>query len=189
MVYLRGSGLIICLVLAAFGCGSETKGADTASGGGHEPTLGLAAGTCRFALRDGAQRTTWEGRARARMNGSGNLLVDCSAADGGPSTTELHFGNATFDGPRTYVADDFSSDGSLRYQPTTSGSGYDSSSRGAACKLVLTEASPLDARGDSVVKGGRIAATFTCTALVAGRDDATPKSYVVESGEMAATIE
>lgn len=189
MVDLRGSRVIVCWVLAALGCGSETKGADTTSGSGNTATVGLAAGTCRFRLRDGAQQTPWEGRARARMNGSGNLLVECSASDGGPSTTELHFGNATFDGPRTYVADDFSSDGSLRYQPTTSGSGYDSSSRGAACTLVLTEASPLDARGDSVVKGGRIAATFTCTALVSGRADAIPKSYVVDSGEMAAIIE
>ena len=45
MVDLRGSGLIVCLVLAAFGCGSETKGADTTPGSGNTATIGLAAGT------------------------------------------------------------------------------------------------------------------------------------------------
>lgn len=177
------------LAALSYGCGSEAVPGAGASGG-TSGTIGPGApsGMCRFVLVSGAQRTSFEGKARAKMNGSGNLNVACDAADGGPAALRLGFGNATFDGPRTYNADDFTSDGSFDYA-TGAGVSYSSHVKGAKCALVLSEASPLDARGDSVVRGGRVAATFTCSAVVASPKTAMPPSFVVEEGVMAATVE
>jgi hypothetical protein len=194
----RGSSLLAILSLSlCSACGNEATVPDSAADGGGAGGVGgdggsggsavVPAGTCRFVLRSGAERTSFEGRARAKMNGSGNLVVLCEGSDG--AELELHFGNATFDGPRTYEGDDFKSDGSVSYTSASSSAGYGSSSKGGACTLVLSEAAPLDARGDSVEIGGRVAATFTCSAITSGSRKAEPSSFVVEGGAVAAVVE
>jgi hypothetical protein len=194
LVYTARSSFLAVLSLSlslslCTGCGAEATVPDgAADGGGSESaSTGAPTGTCRFVLRGGTERSFFEGRARAKMNGSGNLTVRCEASDG--ATLALAFGNATFDGPRTYKGDDFLSDGSVQYTPASSSRGYGSSSKGGACTLVLSEAGPLDARGDSVVVGGRVAAAFTCSAITSGSTEAEPPSFVLEDGALAAIVE
>lgn len=131
------------------------------------------------------QRNDVEWQARARMNGSGNLLVRCE--EDGDGYLELRFGNATFDGPRTYTANDFSSDGSVSYSTGPTAGTYLSGTDGASCELVLVEAGPLDLRGTSVERGGGVAATFTCSALIS--TSSTPPRVAVESGALSALVE
>jgi hypothetical protein len=187
-VVLVSSALLVSV--AAGGCGGSSSSiVDGASPEGGSAPSGVPDGTCQFVLTTGAVNVMVTGTARAKMNGSGNLLVECDASDGGAATMTLHFGNATFNGPRTYKGDDFTSDGSIEYSPTTNGGNYTSDKKGASCTLVLSEAGPLDAFGSSVVTGGHIASTFSCTALVASDDGATPMSFVLQSGALAATVE
>ena len=170
------------------GDGRPNRGNDGGSGEMTPVTTATTpSGVCRFVLVNGTTHTAWVGRARARMNGSGNLDVQCDASAGGSSTLRLGFGNATFDGPRTYQADDFSSDGSLYYAAGPPGLTYDSGMPGASCTLVLGEA-PLEASGDSVPLGGRISASFTCKAMIGPRT-AEPPSFAVEDGVVAAIVE
>jgi hypothetical protein len=181
----------VCFLVAGCGGGS---GSGTAGGGPTNGDSGVAPtttttpnGLCRFVLVDGTTRTTWEGTARARMNGSGNLEVQCDASDRGPSNLRLGFGNATFDGPRTYQADDFTADGSLAYAAGPSGLSYESGAPGSSCTLVLVEA-PVDMSGDSVPVGTRIAGSFTCKVIVGPRK-AVPSGYAVEDGTVAAIVQ
>ena len=133
-------------------------------------------------------KTPWTGTARAKMNGSGNLNVRCESTNAAGAWLELSFGNASFDGPRTYLADDFSSDGSVRYQTSPAAPfSWDSSSDGSSCALVLTEA-PVDARGSSVPRGSRIAGSFSCTTLN-NSDPKSMPSIAIESGTLVATVE
>jgi hypothetical protein len=117
------------------------------------------------------------------MNGSGNLLVKCTGPNG--SVVELHFGNGTFDGPRTYKADDFSSDGRVSYQPDEQAPTDSSGEEGSSCSLVLTQA-PVDASGSSVPKGSVIASTFTCTPLRSAGDRGP---LAIEEGDLLVTLE
>lgn len=194
--------IILCFVGSSLvaGCGSETttipdptSDAASPSGTSTSPpptgvTAGIPNGTCSFTLVDGTTKTRWEGTARPRMNGTGNLLVNCLPKSGDDSRAELHFGNATFDGPRTYKGDELSSDGSFRYDNGTRNGDYDGNTKGASCTLVLAEAK-LDPSKNEVPRGERIAGTFTCTAIVSSSDKATPKSYVVEDGKVAGLVE
>ena len=120
------------------------------------------------------------------MNGSGNLRIVCLARSG-DDRVEVAFGNGTFDGPRTYLSDEVSSDASVTYETSDRGS-YSSRAKGAGCTLVLSEAK-VDGWGTSVPVGERIAGTFTCTGIVAQKSSATPRSYVVEGGEVAGLVE
>lgn len=120
------------------------------------------------------------------MNGSGNLRIVCLARSG-DDRVEVAFGNGTFDGPRTYMSDEVSSDGSVTYETSDRGS-YSSRAKGAGCTLVLSEAK-VDGWGTSVPVGERIAGTFTCKGIVAQKSSATPRSYVVEGGEVAGLVE
>ncbi|MBK8213339.1 MAG: hypothetical protein IPK71_06255 [Myxococcales bacterium] len=149
-------------------------------------TAAIPNGTCALTLVDGATRTRWEGTARPSMNGSGNLRIVCLARSG-DDRMEIAFGNGTFDGPRTYISDEVSSDGSVTYETSDRGS-YSSRTKGAGCTLVLSEAK-LDGWGTSVPVGERIAGTFTCKAIVAQKSSATPRSYMVEDGEVAGLVE
>jgi len=181
-------------LLFVLACGSETVTIDDPAGGGSTgtPPSGATAsipnGTCSFTLVDGATKTRWEGTARPTMNGSGNLRVVCLPKDGGGSRAELGFGNATFDGPRTYKGDELSSDGSFRYDTGSRKGGYDGNTKGASCTLVLGEAK-LNTFKNEVPRGERIAGTFSCTAVVASSDEATPKSYAIEDGRVAGIVE
>lgn len=120
------------------------------------------------------------------MNGSGNLRIVCLAKSG-DDRVEIGFGNGTFDGPRTYLSDEVSSDGSVTYE-TSERVSYSSRAKGAGCTLVLSEAK-LDGWGTSVPVGERIAGTFTCKGIVAQKSSATPRSYVIEGGEVAGLVE
>lgn len=120
------------------------------------------------------------------MNGSGNLRIVCLAKSG-DDRVEIGFGNGTFDGPRTYMSDEVSSDGSVTYETSDRGN-YSSRTKGAGCTLILSEAK-LDGWGTSVPVGERIAGTFTCKGIVAQKSSATPRSYVVEGGEVAGLVE
>jgi len=120
------------------------------------------------------------------MNGSGNLRIVCLARSG-DDRVEVAFGNGTFDGPRTYLSDEVSSDGSVTYETSDRGS-YSSRAKGVGCTLVLSEAK-VDGWGTSVPVGERIAGTFTCKGIVAQKSSATPRSYVVEGGEVAGLVE
>lgn len=165
-------------------CGGSDARIDGVDGGGSvDGTPSTTA--CRFTLRAGETRRVWEGSARARMNGRGNLLVTCvgtGAAAG--STAELHFGNASFDGPRTYVGDDFSRDGSFLFEDGEAR--YRSNDDGGACSLVLTEA-PVDGFGNAVPVGASIRASFTCAAIV--DDEASPPRHAVDDGALTAVVE
>lgn len=180
----------------AAGCGGGGgavdggSSADAASGadGGNGVDDGGAVGTCSLTLVDGGVRSLWQGFARARMNGSGNLTVRCEAVLG-DSSFDLAIGNATFDGPRTYRMDDFTSDGSIQYDTGGTGDTYSSSDTGGSCVLELVEAVPLDARGDSVRVGGHVSGGFGCLALTNGSSGASPSSYGVEAGSFTATVE
>ena len=191
--------MIAVLAVSVAACGTEAApiaapGSPNGSGTGSAATTdagsangGREMGACSFVFVDGATRIAWTGKARARMNGSGNLLVRCTgraAAATEDSEIELGFGNATFDGPRTYLADDFSSDGSLSFD-RTAGSSYSSHSKGGACSLVLSEAL-VDARGSSVPKGSPITASFTCTALPSTDQVST---LAIEEGSLSAIVE
>jgi hypothetical protein len=193
-VYLTSVSLaLVSLVLA--GCGGS-EGAPlppapgtepgASGGGGGGAAMGAGAGDggaiCAFTRVEGETRTAWSGAPRARMNGSGNLNVRCTSGD---EELELAFGNGTFDGPRTYGADDFSSDGDVSYDDGGSSGRYTSTARGASCVLVLAEA-PLDAHGSSVPKGGVVAGSFTCSAVVRFGDGAT---VAIEGGELRAIVE
>ncbi|MBL9112489.1 MAG: hypothetical protein JNM74_24590 [Myxococcales bacterium] len=181
---------VLVLSVLAVACGSEagsSSGAGSPSGSSvTAPTAAISNGTCALTLVDGATRTRWEGTARPSMNGSGNLRIVCLARSG-DDRMEIAFGNGTFDGPRTYVSDEVSSDGSVTYETSDRGS-YSSRTKGAGCTLVLSEAK-LDGWGTSVPVGERIAGTFTCKGIVAQKSSATPRSYVVEGGEVAGLVE
>lgn len=183
--------LSVHALLAAFACGCGSEGGPIPSSdvggsgtGAASPDGGAAGDACSFVLVEGGTETAWTGTARARMNGSGNLRVVCA----GPSAEdelELAFGNATFDGPRTYEADDFTSDGSVRL---TNGDRfpYTSMAKGASCVLALTEA-PLDARGSSVPRGARIAGSFECAKLVSSADG--NPWLAIQGGALSAVVE
>lgn len=177
------------LLALAPGCSSSgtTPLADAAAGN-DAPSIG---GGCSFVLVDGAARTPVSGVVRARMNGSGNLLVVCELS-ASPFATgaalELHIGNATFDGPRIYRMDDFRPDGFVDFATGASGVSYSSNDAGGGCTVDLTTAGPLDARGDSVRMGGSVAGTFTCTGLIGDPTD-MPPSFSVEGGTFAGLIE
>lgn len=181
----------VCLLVAGCGGGSGSSsaadGGPTSGGPGVTPSMTTPNGLCRFVLVDGTTRTTWEGKGRARMNGSGNLEVQCDPSDGGASNLRLGFGNGSFDGPRTYQADDFASGGSFAYAAGPPGLSYESRAPGSSCTLVLVEA-PVDTSGDSVPVGSRIASSFTCKAIV-GPTKAVPSAYAVEDGTVAAIVQ
>lgn len=185
--------IVLGVVLSsAAACGSETDPivdpAGTRPSGSGTNGAVPATDACSFTLVNGGETSAWTGAPRARMNGSGNLLVNCvGQADGTSAETEveLHFGNGTFDGPRTYKADDFSSDGLVTYR-AASGSYYSSSAEGGSCSLVLTEG-PVDARGSSVPRGSRIAGTFTCASLMPPR--AGQPALAIEAGTLSVVVE
>lgn len=192
----RLAALLLCAALGSslcLACGSSsTTGTGPLDGGPTATSGGTVApsGTCHFTLRDGSASATYDGTVRARMNGSGNLLVECDTGDAGLGALTLHFGNATFNGPRTYHADDFTSDGLAEWAPDgNQGAHYSSDRKGAACTLLLTQASPLDVRGDSVQTGGQVIATFGCTAMLATSTTADPASIMVEDGALSAVVE
>lgn len=180
---------LLLLFFVLPGCGTEAAPVPTpsgAAGSGTATKADSASNRCSFVLVDGDAKVTWSGTARARMNGSGNLLVRCTGGPASSASTaelELHFGNGTFDGPRTYIADDFSSDGSVVYRPDE-GASFETMAKGASCSLVLDQA-PLEARKNSVPRGGAIAGTFRCSAVV----DRDGRSLAIEDGELAATVE
>ena len=179
---------LLLLFVVLPGCGTEAAPVPAPSGGAGSGTATEPASSnrCSFVLVNGDAKVSWSGTARARMNGSGNLLVRCTGGPASSASTaelELHFGNGTFDGPRTYIADDFSSDGSVVYRPDESAS-FESWAEGASCSLVLDQA-PLEAWKNSVPRGGPIAGTFRCSAIV----DRDGRSLGIEDGELAATVE
>jgi hypothetical protein len=144
---------------------------------------------------EGGKKTSWSGKAQATMNALTPVARCIGRAEGetDDSTLQIYFGNASFDGPRTYHADDFSSDGWVTYV-LPSGFTFDSTGKTSSCTLVLAEAAPRDARG-SVVRGGRLSGSFSCTKLATGGgplesdDGASRAPLVIESGVFAATVE
>lgn len=137
---------------------------------------------CEFVLvgADGSRRD-WSAPARARMNGSGNLLVVCELGD---EEIRLSIGNATFNGPRTYRMDDFTDDGSIVW--VTEDGSWSSFSDDGNCVLDLAVAEPLNTPRNEVRDGGRVAGTFQCAALIGGSRD---PNYSIEAGSFAATVE
>jgi hypothetical protein len=186
---------LVLLCAALGGCGSEGGPITSAmpDGATSTPPSGAVddAGTtgCSFVRVEGTTKAPWAGTARAKMNGSGNLVVRCDGEAGtsdADTSIDLAFGNGSFDGPRTYVADDFGSDGAVRFAAPTSNFQWTTSTQGSSCLLILTEGQ-VDARGSSVPRGSRVVGTFSCTALTSP-DPAGVPSFAVESGSFVATV-
>ena len=166
--------------------GSPTETTPTGTPPGN--TSAIPNGTCALTLVNGATKTRWEGTARVRMNGSGNLRVTCLPKSRDDSRVEVGFGNGTFDGPRTSKGDEVTADGKVEYNTGQKGGLYDSHAKGASCTLVLAEAK-LNAFKNEVPRGERMAGTFTCEAFVSTSKDANPKSYAIEKGVVAGIAE
>lgn len=188
----------VCLLLSGLlflACGSEDDGAGagSSSGGGSSSSSGSSSGEsgvgttgeCSFTVKAASGTRAWQGTARAKMNGSGNLVVHCIAD---PELLELNIGNGSFDGPRTYTYDDFrdTADGSIvlrkndRLVADTSGSGV-------SCTLDLAEGTPN--RASLVPVGQRVAGRFRCAKLVAVRPEDGDEDLVLEDGVFAALVE
>jgi hypothetical protein len=184
--------LLAIVAASVLACGSDptpVAASGSSSGTGAAPDAGASSGNaCSFGITEGTTTTPWTGTARAQMNGAGNLAVQCTGRAGNAtedSTIELDFGNASFDGPRTYLADDFSTDGTLEYRPDAHSS-YWSHAQGGKCALVLT-AAPVDQYGTSVPTGSHITGGFTCSALVS--DHGGLPTVQIQNGIVGATLE
>lgn len=164
---IKRSWLVGCVVGLAACSGSNVT--VTASDGGASstaPTQGGAvvpAGTCRFNMRatDGAGAPR-SGKASARMNGSGNVIVSCTDLAEGREALELWVGNGTYDGPRTYVLASDHADGNAKLETAPDVTYEPTASVASGCKVSIVGPPEQALPAGAVLRG-----TFSCENLAA----------------------
>ena len=172
-------------------CSGSSSGGLLASDGGvaSDATSGgggviVPSGTCRFVFhgRDGSGAPR-QGKATARMNGSGNVIVLCADLEQGREQIQLDLGNGTYDGPRTYVLSSDHADGSATFRTSETTSFVPTNTVTSGCKVDVT--SPTQ---EFLPRGAVLVGSFACQKLSLDAADGENSTIDITEGQFAAPV-